>query len=131
MRTLATALLFLLFAGTQAQEQLIQERHPNGKLASTQYLDGDQVRFITYYESGRVKEMGGFRDGLRDGVWKQFDENGVVLCEALFASGLRNGRWTIRNAQDQTVGLLSYADGDLSRAEQRSAAGDLIAARTY
>lgn len=131
MKTLATALLFLLITGAQAQDQVIQERHPNGKLASTQYIDGDKVRFITYYESGRVKEMGGFRDGLRDGVWKQFAENGVVLCEALFTSGLRNGHWTIRNVEDQTVGLLSYADGDLSRAEQRSAAGDLIAARTY
>lgn len=131
MRTLsAIAVLFLAF-GLQAQEGLVQEHYPNGKLRSTQYSHGDLVRFITYYESGRVKEMGGFQEGLRDGAWKQFAENGTVLCEALFSKGNRQGNWTVRNAMDATTGRLHFSDGTLAYAEQLSADGELIASRTY
>ena len=131
MRTLSAIAVLFLALGLQAQEGLVQEHYPNGKLRSTQYAQGDLVRFVTYYESGRVKEMGCFREGLRDGAWKQFAENGTVLCEALFAGGKRQGNWTVRNDADATTGRLHFADGMLAYAEQLNADGELIASRTY
>lgn len=131
MRTLSAIVVLFLALGLQAQDGLVQERYPNGKLRSTQYAEGDMVRFVTYYESGRVKEMGGFHQGLRDGAWKQYAENGTVLCEALFANGQRQGNWTVRNTADATMGRLHFSDGTLAYAEQLDADGGLIASRTY
>ena len=104
MRTLSAIVVLFFAIGLQGQEGLVQERYPNGKLRNTQYVEGDLVRFVTYYESGRVKEMGGFRDGLRDGAWKQYAENGTVLCEALFDNGKRQGNWIVRNTANATTG---------------------------
>ncbi|MFZ1686336.1 MAG: hypothetical protein WAU70_02875 [Flavobacteriales bacterium] len=131
MRRLSTIAMLFLAIGLHAQDGLVQERYPNGKLRSTHYAEGDLVRFVTYYESGRVKEMGGFHEGLREGAWKQFAENGTVLCEALFAKGKRQGNWTVHNIMDSTTGRLHFSDGTLAYAEQLDADGGLIASRTY
>jgi len=127
------ALLFVLpltFA-VQAQSLMGQTFHPNGKLQSTRFNDGAVERFIAYYPSGRVQAMGCYRDGRRDGVWKQFAENGAVLAEAHFLNGQRTGTWEFRDNANGLMGRLYYNEGQLSAGEQFSAEGELVAQRSY
>ena len=127
----AILLFSLLLCGSVAFAQEPEQHfYSNGRLESTRFNDGALDRFITYYESGRVKEMGAFLNGRRHGVWKQFDENGTVMAEACFSKGHRVGTWEFRDGTNALRGRLSYSDGRLMQGEQYDA-GALVAQRTY
>ncbi|MFT3886011.1 MAG: hypothetical protein QM724_11435 [Flavobacteriales bacterium] len=131
MKTLTTLLAGLsLTVAVHAQSLVDQTFYANGRIQSTRFSDGRVERFITYYADGRVQAMGGYRDGRRDGVWRQFDERGTVLAEARFANGKRTGTWEFRDADNALKGRLHYNEGRLSAGEQY-ADGALIAQRGY
>ena len=131
MKSLLLIGSFLLCGlNASAQVPAQQTYHANGRLESTRYSEGGMERFITYYESGRVKEMGAFRHGRRHGAWKQFDENGAVLAEAHFIKGRRDGEWLFRDASNGLRGRLRYNDGCL-REGAAYKAGELVAQRSY
>lgn len=128
--------IFFLFGTTllgavQGQSLIAQEFHPSGKLKSTRFEDGTAERFMTYYETGRVKEMGAFREGRRDGVWEQFDENGALLAKAEFIDGLRQGTWEFRDPANNLKVRLRFVKGSLARGEQYGESGELVAQRVY
>ncbi|HEY0976073.1 MAG TPA: hypothetical protein VGE21_01275 [Flavobacteriales bacterium] len=127
-----TLLLIALSVSFQAfaQEPPRQTFHANGRLESTQFTQNGTDRFITYYESGRVKEMGAFLEGRKHGEWKQFAENGTILAQARFAQGHRIGTWEFRDGSNAVQGKLNYTDGRLVSGEQYQA-GELVAQRTY
>lgn len=126
------AILFLIIAGTSdAQELIGQDFYANGKLRSTHFSDGSVERFITYFESGRVKEMGQFVEGRRDGTWKCFSENGALIAQAGFVHGVRQGTWEFRDQHNAVTGRLRYNEGRLAKGEQYDPKGELIAQRDY
>ncbi|HQW86500.1 MAG TPA: hypothetical protein PLH93_04900 [Flavobacteriales bacterium] len=131
MRTLLALFALLMLAPASAQELLKQEHHANGRLKSTLYREGVTVHFITYFESGRVKEMGAFRDGRRDGLWQQFAANGTLLTRAEFDRGVRTGTWELRDPFNGNTGRLRFSDGRLVDGAQYDPNGQLLAARTY
>lgn len=45
-----------------------------------------------YYPSGKVKREASFRDGKREGVWREFDENGKVLNSQTYENGVLVGQ---------------------------------------
>lgn len=130
-RTLLTALVITMMASAHGQSVIGQEFYPNGKVKSTRFHDGKRERFMTYFETGRVREMGAFLDGHRDGVWKQFDENGAELARAEFVNGQRQGTWEFRDPANRLRVRLQYVKGTLARGEQFGDSGELIAQRTY
>lgn len=131
MRGLLLSIAMLAGHFLWAQEIISQERWPDGSLRATRYSEGDRIHFITYHQNGRVKEIGAFRSGRRDGVWKQYSDTGALLTQAGFRNGQRQGVWEFRNADDRTTGKLIYAAGILAQAEQYDDAGALVAQRTY
>jgi len=130
-RTILLVAIGLLFGTVQGQGLIAQEFHTNGRVKSTRFSDGASERFLTYYETGRVKETGAFRNGRRDGVWKQFDENGAVLAKAEFINGQRQGTWEFRDPANRLKVRLQYVKGSLARGEQYGDSGELVAQRTY
>jgi len=131
MRSLLFSIVLLMVNGLCAQEILSQERWPDGGLRATRYLEGDRIHFITYHENGKVKEIGCFKSGRRDGVWKQFNDTGALITQAGFRNGQRQGVWEFRNEADHATGRLTYASGMLTKGEQYDDAGALVAQRTY
>lgn len=131
MRTFFLTLALIVASATQAQVLLGQEHWPNGNLKSTGYTQGDRTHFITYHENGRVKEMGSYRNGKLDGVWKQYTDTGALLTRATFRNGTRQGVWEFRTEADQPLGMLRYSNGVLTHGEQYSETGDLVAQREY
>lgn len=124
------AVLFLVTAG-RAQGLLGQTFHANGRLESTRFTDGAVERFITYYEDGRVRAMGSYHNGRRHGVWREFDESGVLLAEARFVDGRRQGTWEFRDHANAVVGHLQYEDGLLAQGEVIDPATGSISRRHY
>lgn len=131
MRTFLIVFALLLAQVSTAQEVLGQERWPDGTLRATRYSDGDRIHCITYHLNGKVKEIGCFKNGRRDGVWKQYSEEGVLLAQAGFRNGQRQGVWEFHDSEDRTMGRLIYAAGMLAQAEQYDDGGALLAQRTY
>ena len=55
-----------------------------------QVLEGEQKPLVVkheYYPNGRVKREASFRDGKREGVWREFDEDGNVLKSQTYRKG--------------------------------------------
>ena len=99
--------------------------------ARTGALAGGRIHFITYHENGQVKEVGCFRNGRRDGIWKQYSDTGALLTRAGFRNGERQGVWEFRDAQDLPMGQLSYSSGRLTHGTRYDAVGALASHRTY
>jgi antitoxin component YwqK of YwqJK toxin-antitoxin module len=114
-----------------AQTLLGQEHWPDGTLRCTRYAEGGRIHFITYHENGRVHEQGGFYDGYRDGVWRQFSDTGVLLAQALFHLGERRGTWEFRGPNNALMGRLGHTAGDLSTGKLYDERGALVAMRSY
>ncbi len=134
MRTTKALLIVaaaLLAGAVHAQGLIAQEFHQNGRLKSTRFHDGERERFLSYYETGRVKEIGAFVEGRRDGVWKQFDESGALLARAEFVKGQRQGTWEFRDPANRLRVRLQYVQGSLAKGEQYGDSGEIIAQRTY
>ncbi len=80
---------------------LAQEFYPGGnkKLEYTYYeLDGKQVyhgAFTKWYENGKIMIQGTYRNGKKDGLWKEYFPNGVPKSEGPYANGLKEGTWII------------------------------------
>jgi len=131
MRILLALFSIFLLGSASAQELLAQERWPDGTLKATRYSEGERIHFITYHENGRVKEMGTFRRGKRDGEWKQFTDTGALVARAGFRNGERQGSWEFRSTTDAPLGRLVYSNGMLVKGEAFTADGGLLAQREY
>lgn len=131
MRSLLLTIVLMMANGLWAQEILSQERWPDGSIRATRYSEGDRIHFITYHENGKVKEVGAFLKGRRDGAWKQFTDTGALLAQASFSNGQRQGIWEFRNAANKPLGRLNFQNGVLMHSEQLDEQGALVAQRTY
>jgi len=86
----------------EGKEVLVaQESYPGGnkKLEYTYYeVDGKQVYhgpFTKWYENGEVMIQGTYRDGKKNGVWKEYFRNGILKSEGAYVNGLKEGKWII------------------------------------
>lgn len=131
MRLLLTLTTAFLLNVAHGQTTLAQEHWQDGTLRSTRYSDGMRIHFINFHENGQVKEVGCFRNGRRDGTWKQYNDSGVLLARAGFRNGERQGVWEFRNDADSPMGQLTYAAGRLMRGEAYADDGALAVQRTY
>ncbi|MBX2980805.1 MAG: hypothetical protein KF905_16080 [Flavobacteriales bacterium] len=131
MRTLILAFALMLAAASQAQVLLGQEQWPDGTLKYTAYRAGDHVHFIAYHENGKVKELGSYRNGRLDGLWKQYSDTGALLTRATFRNGERQGVWEFRTEGNQPMGRLRFSNGVLTHGEQFNEVGELVAQREY
>ena len=60
-----------------------------------QVLTADQKPLVMqreYYPNGRVKREASFRDGKREGVWREFDEDGNVINSQTYQKGALVGQ---------------------------------------
>jgi antitoxin component YwqK of YwqJK toxin-antitoxin module len=89
------------------------------------------MHFINYHENGRVKEMGSYLNGKRDGLWNQYTDTGVLLARATFHDGVRQGVWEFRTADGQPLGTLRYSNGLLTQGQLLDDSGELVAQRDY
>ncbi|WP_422089643.1 toxin-antitoxin system YwqK family antitoxin [Tenacibaculum ovolyticum] len=57
--------------------------------------EGDLVKVTYFYEDGKVKEQGFFKDKKLTGTWTSFDVNGNKNTIAHYKSGKKVGKWFI------------------------------------
>lgn len=68
--------------------------------------------FQTYSEEGVLLESGQYRSGLREGVWKERDQQSNTWT-GKYRHNLREGNWKCTNASNQVMQLVEYRNGKI------------------
>lgn len=59
---------------------------------SGKLLNGD---YVEYYLNKNLKEQGQFKGGLKDGIWKSWNEKGVLIELYSWVDGMRSGKFEL------------------------------------
>lgn len=62
-----------------------------GKMIYRADEKNDQLLYKTFFPEGQVKNEGSFKNGLKDGIWKEFDVLGKIQSEENWTNGLQSG----------------------------------------
>ena len=107
--------------------------HPNGKLKSiTFFINGVQkVKTTIFHDNEQKASEGIFIDQIKDGEWKYWGNNGILIKEENYKLGKKEGAWIIYSAEtgiklqedqylnDKLHGIckIFYIDGKLNNAD--------------
>lgn len=91
MKKLLTILFIFAIAVTSAQEK-----------QPTYEVVNDMVKATYYYEDGKVKEQGFFKDKKLEGVWMRFNKEGKKTAIAHYKAGKKVGKWFLWNKNTLT-----------------------------
>ena len=50
-------------------------------------------KFLEYFSTGELKEIGMYENGLREGNWREFYKNGKILRKGKYVKGEKVGIW--------------------------------------
>jgi len=87
--------------------------------------------YVTYYQSGQIKETGAFKNDKRDGEYVAYDKNGTMKEKALFKNGKLEGDFQsflteTPETADDGEGAVSSATGLDSLPEKEKRIDDLL-----
>jgi len=77
----------------------------SGKLLNGQYTE--------FYLNKNLKERGSFKAGLKDDIWKSWNENGILTQIVTWKKGLKNGDLTLYDAKGNFIEKQVYHDDKL------------------
>lgn len=78
------------------------ENYKNGKL--------EGVRSV-FYLSGKIAEETTYKNGIKEGLYKKYSENDIVLEEVSYHADQYNGKATYKEADGKIVSQGKYANG--------------------
>ncbi|MFZ4520283.1 MAG: toxin-antitoxin system YwqK family antitoxin [Bacteroidales bacterium] len=67
---------------------------------------------IIYYQSGTIKEIRSYREGLKNGIWTTWNESGKKTAEASFKNGKKDGAWYVWDDKGVKRYEMYYEKGD-------------------
>jgi uncharacterized protein len=94
--------------------RLIQFKYfdKGGKLvAETKLKPKQEVKF--YFSDGAPRWVGNLENGKRNGLWKEYDRNGLILAEYTYIDGSLNGAGKVYFYNGKVYKELNYKDGNL------------------
>lgn len=106
--TFSTLMLISTLCFAQSTAQVNYE---SGELKSSYVEKRGLVEVTHFYENGAVKETGFFKNGIPDGKWQTFSENGHKTAELNYKNGKRHGEFRIWDLYTHTYTEINYADG--------------------
>lgn len=127
MRSTIILILLFSFCDLSAQRLLSQEHYDNGHLRTSVYAENGNIHFVLYHENGRIAEMGSYRDGERNGMWRSYDRSGNLMAHGRFINDRRVGSWTFRAYGGQETGSLQYEHGILHSGKIWDTEGNVVA----
>lgn len=116
------ALLFFVsiisFLSASAREKK-RVHHPNGKVQYEYEMDGFMFdgRFSCFYESGKLKVKGQFSRNKKTGLWRVWDEKGILRSERVYTSNLE---FSILNETDSSGNRIRVTGEQVNAAEKTS-----------
>jgi antitoxin component YwqK of YwqJK toxin-antitoxin module len=101
---------------TSQPEEVVVEKHPNGKPSVTAKLDEtksppDTLSKTAWFQNGQMKIRGDYKNNKREGKWEAWYENGKLWSEGYFENGLSEGEFKIYNEDGSLMIISSYKAG--------------------
>lgn len=81
MKELVVLACLMIFSVAQAQIEPTYEQ------------EGQLVKATYYYEDGKIKEQGFFKNKNLEGTWVTYDKNGNKTAIAHYSNGKKAGKW--------------------------------------
>jgi antitoxin component YwqK of YwqJK toxin-antitoxin module len=98
MKTRLILLTFAIYSLTSCrfEHKVVEETFPDGSpkrvcIYKGKGEDRELIKETTYYSSNQKQMEGTYKDGLRDGKWMYWYENGNVWSEGFFVKGKSDG----------------------------------------
>ena len=73
------------------------EVYPSGALKLEMFIKNglpDGI-YVVYFENGKIEEVRSYYEGKFHGTWRTYDKNGILIAEAHYNKGKKNGIWRI------------------------------------
>jgi antitoxin component YwqK of YwqJK toxin-antitoxin module len=91
------------------------------KMEEGEYVDGvRQGKWTLWHDNGKIRRVESFRNGKLEGSWKQYRDDGTLESEQSFRNNLRDGKWVMYDSTGKRV-----------EAQVEYKAGAFDGARTY
>ena len=103
-----------------------------GQNRDTSFLENNQIKYISYFDSGEVKQEGTYDlEGERDGKWTAYGLNREITSTVSFYHGLKHGEWIIYNDRGQLISKMYYDMGKRVGTWKSYKNGELAQTREY
>jgi antitoxin component YwqK of YwqJK toxin-antitoxin module len=88
----------------------VSHYYHNQKLKMQGYLKNGvrNGKWIAWDEEGAMLSMGHYKDGFEEGMWTVWFPSGIKRYEGLFNAGKRIGKWKFWNAEGKLVKEIEY-----------------------
>lgn len=63
-------------------------------------IEGNLIRATYFYDNGKVKEQGFYKDGKVHGQWISFSEDGIKTAVGEYVNGTKVGKWHFYKGKD-------------------------------
>lgn len=105
---------------THAQVAVSENYHSNGNRQSVTFDKGSNgIQLISFYESGKIREVGHIKEGRPHGEWRSWNEQGIRTGIAYYVRGRKTGNWKIYNNEGELRYELTYRNGELITRKER------------
>ena len=82
--------------------------------------------YTVFYANKNLKEQGHFIMGLKDGLWKNWNESGVLVSQYTFKAGIANGDYFVYDAKGKLIELGKNKNGKIDGEQQRYIADSVV-----
>lgn len=101
----------MLISSLSFAQCTVNSNKGSGETKSTYVQKRGLVEVTHYYENGTIRETGSFKNGIPEGKWQTFAENGQKTAELNYKNGKRHGEFRIWDLYTHTYTEINYADG--------------------
>ncbi len=87
---------FSVFTNTETKEKVAEiEFHPNGQPKIHKHFERDTLNGESwcYYEDGKPWSLNTFKNGVYDGIYKTWHDNGQLNIDGRYDNGKEEGEW--------------------------------------
>ncbi|MGD1849041.1 MAG: toxin-antitoxin system YwqK family antitoxin [Salibacteraceae bacterium] len=114
---LSALLIFCSFAGSASAQIPTDEYYNSGQL-KTDYegLRSGVIQVTYYYEDGRVRETGFFKDGQNHGHWVSYRPDGQKNAEGLYHYSQREGNWRYWTPNGDVYAVVQFNNSQVTSA---------------
>lgn len=112
MKTVAAILMVLSWSVSFGQD-MTKTTYDNGNVRSEYKQANGRVAVTNFYEDGSIKETGYFKNGVPDGKWETFAQDGSKTAELNYKDGKRHGEFRSWDPYTNAYIEMQYANGEV------------------
>ena len=66
--------------------------------------------YVNFFPDGKTRDSGYYKNGVRDGLWNEWNNDATVLAVGSYKQGRPNGDWKFYNKQGKLLYIQLYSD---------------------